>query len=328
MRTIAMERTDGFCEFCGDIATQVHHVKYPKRFGEEHPDSLVPVCDKCHKISHGVIKVNALSNVTQLSELSPNGVNFKYLLSGGRIFASAKAWSRVIQIPECLRAWFESGLERQAILRRDFNGSLLVGDYLDVKVYRWHAVGNQLRVFDREWHKNQYQNRPVDEQRAIKKFHESYEMLLNWGYDLQERALASLVNPEVPNSSGAISPEMLLSAIKDAVAPRLFEHDEKINQHDIIISEIQKAVPTLRNSNDFITVKQALSELGLDYTIMPLAPDIKDNLSGLVGKKLKEAGVKQGKSVVSRIDGTGFTSQMNTYQRHEIYSVIKIYQSC
>lgn len=62
-------------------------------------------------------------------------------------------------------------------------------------VYRWHAVAEQLRAFDRRWYKDQYQNRPKFEQEEIARFHDKYERLVSWGYDLQERALNSLVNP-------------------------------------------------------------------------------------------------------------------------------------
>ena len=48
-RDLALARTSGFCQFCGTFAAHVHHVRYPKQFGHEHPNTLIPVCDQCHK---------------------------------------------------------------------------------------------------------------------------------------------------------------------------------------------------------------------------------------------------------------------------------------
>lgn len=200
-RDIALARTSGFCQYCGEVASQVHHVKYPKRFGEEHPHSLIPVCERCHNISHGVQNMKSLSDATQLSELSPNGIQLKYLLSGGRVYASPKSWVKALQVPIALNTWFETGLSRTAMLKKDIAGGSLEMSYQNVAVYRWPAVAELLRNFDREWHKNQYGSRPKQEQREIEQFHDNYERLVNWGYDLQERALSSALNAKTTTTS-------------------------------------------------------------------------------------------------------------------------------
>jgi hypothetical protein len=44
------------CEFCGGIATQVHHSRYPKDkrgWGHESIKSLYAVCSRCHDVAHG-----------------------------------------------------------------------------------------------------------------------------------------------------------------------------------------------------------------------------------------------------------------------------------
>ena len=322
LRNLALVRTDGFCQYCGEIATQVHHVKYPKRFGEEHPHSLIPICDRCHEISHGVQKMNELTSVIQLTDLAPTGNRFSYLLSGGRVYASSRAWNRALEVPDCMAKWFESGLERTSIVKKDSAGGSLSMQYSNVCVYRWHAVGDLLRAFDREFYKNQFSKRPIDEQRQIEKFHNNYERLVNWGYDLQERAMASILNVENEKST-PVTQENLVEAIKQAVAPRLRAHDDKLNEHDVIISEIKDAVPTLRDPEEFITVKQAVVEQGRDANQMPYFPDNKDTLSGLIGKKLKSLAAEQGSPIVSRLDGQSFSTEMNTYRRREIYKALE-----
>ena len=105
-RDYALVRTDGFCQFCGEIATQVHHVIYPKRFGDEHPHNLIPVCERCHQLSHGRLPMKTLNNPQSMTELTPSGGRLNYLLSDGRVYASARSWARALAIPESMMVWF------------------------------------------------------------------------------------------------------------------------------------------------------------------------------------------------------------------------------
>jgi hypothetical protein len=54
LKTLALERADFKCELCGEFYTTVHHVKYPKRYNEDHLDNLWVVCQKCHDKLHGI----------------------------------------------------------------------------------------------------------------------------------------------------------------------------------------------------------------------------------------------------------------------------------
>lgn len=321
-RAEALERTSGFCEYCGDIAVQVHHAKYPKKFGDEHPHNLIPVCQRCHELSHGIREMKKITEATRMSDLAPNGIQLKYILSDGRVYASAKSWIKALKVPSDLQSWFESGLSRTAMLKSESVGGALEMEYLSTPVYRWHAVADQLRAFDRKWYNDQFKNRPRHEQEKIAKFHNSYEKLVSWGYDLQERALNSLINP-VASSDTPVTQDNLLAAITEAVAPRLRQHDDKIHEHDVVISEIKNSVPVLRDQDEFITVKQAISEQGLDSTSMPYHPQSRETLSGVVGQLLKNRAAKQGDPVVSRMDGHSQSIEVNTYRRGEIYEILK-----
>lgn len=320
-RDFALDRTSGFCQFCGEVATQVHHVKYPKRFGEEHPHSLIPVCERCHNISHGVQEMKQLTDVTQMTDLSPSGERLRYLLSGARVYASAKSWARALRVPESMMKWFETGLARIAILKKDSAGGELEMSYLNTPVYRWHAVAEQLRAFDREWNKTQYKSRPKQEQRELEQFYKNYDRLVSWGYDLQERALSSALNPTASTTT-PITQETLIETMKEVVAPRLRDHDDKLREHDVVIAELVEAVPTLRDHNEFITIKQGISEKGFDSTMMPLYPRSRENLSGLAGQLLKDRNAEQGGRVIARVDGQSHSTEMNTYKRCEIYAIL------
>lgn len=244
-----------------------------------------------------------ISDAKRMTDLAPNGVELRYLLTDGRVYASAKSWIKALKVPSHLQVWFETGLARTAMLKGKESNSKLEMEFMGIPVYRWHAVAEQLRAFDRKWYQDEFKARAKSEQEQIAKFHENYEKIVSWGYDLQERALNSLVNPVVENKT-PLTQDDLLHAIKQAVAPRLKNHDEKIHEHDVIISEIKNSVPVLRDQEDFITVKQAIAELGLDPTLMPYYPKSRENISGLAGQDLKNQGVAQGESFISRLTVT------------------------
>lgn len=321
LRDSALLRTSGFCQFCGDFAAHVHHVKYPKQFGQEHPHSLVPVCERCHSISHGIQQMEALTDVETRSEISPTGTALRYLLSNGRVYASARSWFAALQVPPGMEPWFEKSLAVLAKIKKDLAGGALERSYLGTPVYRWHVVAEAMRGFDRQWYSHEFKSRPTNEKRAIDAFHDNYERLVSWGYDLQERALALAVNGK-RELTDAVSQKQLIEAMKEAVAPRLRAHDDKLQEHDVVITEIIESSPAMRDQGEFITVKQAIAEQGLDASQMPL-PGSRETLSGVAGQMLKKQRAEQGPSQLARLDGVSVATEMNTYRRGAIYAVLK-----
>lgn len=64
IRQHTLEWLGGECEFCGRSAVQVHHVRYPKKFGTESVKSLYAVCKSCHEVLHGKPMPNHSSRCT------------------------------------------------------------------------------------------------------------------------------------------------------------------------------------------------------------------------------------------------------------------------
>jgi hypothetical protein len=310
-RDSALARTGGFCQFCGDYAEQVHHVKYPKQFGHEHPHSLIPVCDRCHNIAHGIQQMEALTDVELKSELSPTGLSLKYLLSNGRVYASTKSWFTALKVPEGLRPHFETNVVLLAKMKKDLAGGKLEMSHLGTPVYRWHVIAEALRGFDRQWYAHGFSSRGRNEKREIDEFHDKYE-----------QALANAINGK-REATSPVSQQQLLEAMKEAVAPRLRAHDEKFHEHDVVIAEIVENVPAMRDQGDFITVQQAISEQGLHHSEMPLHPASKETLGGLAGQMLRKRNAEQGASAITRLEGASVISEVNTYRRREIYEVLK-----
>jgi hypothetical protein len=57
--------------------------------------------------------------------------------------------------------------------------------------------------------------------------------------------------------------EALLAVVKEILAPRFRGYDDKLEEHDVVIDGLKKAVPVLRDQNEFIS--QAISEQGRFY---------------------------------------------------------------
>lgn len=54
VRNAAIYRAGGKCIRChGSERLQVHHVKYPREFGQETPEMLEVLCNICHGEAHG-----------------------------------------------------------------------------------------------------------------------------------------------------------------------------------------------------------------------------------------------------------------------------------
>jgi len=57
LRQSARFRAGNQCEMCKEGgAEHVHHIRYPKRFKDDHIDNLVVVCKNCHEKLHGIRK--------------------------------------------------------------------------------------------------------------------------------------------------------------------------------------------------------------------------------------------------------------------------------
>ena len=48
------------CEVCGDVATDIHHIKYKSRGGKDEIDNLIGLCRSCHNKAHDEIIRNLI----------------------------------------------------------------------------------------------------------------------------------------------------------------------------------------------------------------------------------------------------------------------------
>lgn len=112
LKKLALERADYKCELCDATYKAVHHVKYPKKYKNDHIDNLLVVCGKCHAKLHGIREIdnnidNNVNNDNSFSEtvkLGSRSYSFdantilgkKYLI----ITESGKRGTRQIEIFE------------------------------------------------------------------------------------------------------------------------------------------------------------------------------------------------------------------------------------
>lgn len=273
-----------------------------------------------------------------VTEQIPHGGKLRYLVAGARVFASARSWERGLRVPKSLSAWFLHGLPRTALLKKTPGGEELEMLYRDTPVYRWHAVAELLRAFDRKWYRDDYKGAERAERDELARFHANYEHLIGWGYDLQERALGSALVTVGP-VSGPVDQATLTTVLTHATTPRpapiptrgeadtgparLPTSTAAPTDRDLVIAELLQSLPALRDGAEMITVRQAIAEQGLDPTLMPRYPASQETLTALAARLLRERGAERGPLVVSRPDGQTVPRQTSTFRRHDIYEVLK-----
>lgn len=262
-----------------------------------------------------------------MNDDSPMGIKMNYLFGEGTVFASARSWSNALKVPKALRPWFEE-LGITANLKRDVLGEL-ERTYKKTKVYRWPAVAERLRIFDRNWHNGKYRNDSRFTKIEIDNFHQNYEKLVNWGYSLQERTLFKLVEDPELEKTNLDKLKQTLNQMMDSVSSQgeqVIDLDNRVTKNHIFITEINDKIDqSLFKSFDleeFITIKKAVIERQLDPNSMPLYPQSCQNFTGLIGELLSNRKCHIGEKEVSRIDGSPKMLELNTYHRGEIYKVI------
>lgn len=269
------------------------------------------------------------AKVAVLKDNAPTGMRLNYLVCEARVYASAESWIRALGVPRARQEWFRGMLANQAMLKKDSSGGALRAEHKNTPVYRWHAVEWTLRAFETQFLEHGFRALPPTARQELENFHRQCSKIFAWGQDLQERAITAALRKEAPPSvSAPLTQSQLVAVVREAIAPRLNDQDDKLREHDVVIQdhnvkiiEIRRSVPSLRNPDEFITVKQAAMEKGYDTNEVPL-PHLGDNLSGLAGQLLKTKRAVQGPRVTSRQDGQSLRIGTATYKRGEIYSVL------
>lgn len=307
IREISKDRTHGLCAHCGAVATEVHHVKYPKRFAEDSITNTVPVCDRCHKLNHGVLPMLALTQVSEMREITPIGGEFIYLVSEGVPWATIEEWVRALRFP--------SKGHLETVLWRSCNQLVAEGEtpsatYGKQTVYRWLTVSRALldlyAAFKEKGGLGR-DNRGVTPQ-EWDAWMSGFLRYYTWGSKLQEKVIS-----HVMQSRPQIGPKSDLAQAMALIAKVQAGQGEEIE-------EIKNSLH--KNPDEFITAKQALLEKGMDDTVMPVDRDGR-TWSGLLGTALAKQSCEKGPASLVRFEASSIKRSVSTWRRGDAYAQIE-----
>lgn len=315
-------RALGRCEFCGAAMRDVHHVRYPKRLGDEPVTDLVAVCETCHAKSHGrqLVNLQVIPDARPHQVVAPGNVRGIIAASeNGNAYASIDAWADMLQVPAFRRPQFASMVQVIA-MGPAAPGRMPRGLFNGAEVYSWQVVAKALRSTDRKYYAIAEQYLPrwekeftVAQWREMCAFVERIAQIHEWGDDMQSQALAARIR-----GVAAVAPAPLPSALDraEAAIAKLAEHAVGQARR---VGRIEAVV--LRGGDDGITAVNALGELGLDPEQVVRG---RLNFAQALGMELQRAGAQSLGKVERRPDGRAFVQMVNLWRRRDLYAAIGV----
>jgi hypothetical protein len=116
LRRKALQRADYKCELCNAPYKAVHHVRYPKKYRDDHVDNLLAVCERCHARLHGIRDEKTISDegILYSEEVRTGSHTYLFNLKKSvgkkflRVTESGKRGSRCIEADENLLQFAEN----------------------------------------------------------------------------------------------------------------------------------------------------------------------------------------------------------------------------
>lgn len=328
LRQAALTRANGLCDYCGESAAHVHHVRYPK-VGQPHTlDMLVAVCVRCHDLSHGARDMEPLKNAQRTEVTGPFDNTIAVYHSDGLIWASIAQWCKVLQAPYFMPDYFEKFAEVRAA---SMKGGPFVAACTGVRVFRWPPIAATLDKWHRNWMEAVVRGdlpKETNKRRESERFAKNILQLKEWGYSLQEREIQHLMQSRMTPeqaATGTVEVDQAMQAIQSlaqATHVTFTKQGESIEQHEGRINELEKTSPVYRDPEAFVTVKQRLLELGLPFGILIVG---RRNLANVCGDALERSSATRGSKQRERADGNGLTFEVGTWRRVDIDKAIKEY---
>lgn len=317
-RSAVRMRALGRCEFCGSAMAHVHHVRYPKRLGNEPLTDLLAVCEGCHAKSHGRLKMNleVIPDARPHEVIAPGSVRGLIAASAnGNAYASLDAWADFLQVPAFRRAPFVAMVDAMA-RGPAAPGRLPLGSFNGVTVYSWQSVAKALRSTDRKYHAIAEQYMPrwnseftANEWREMCAFVKRIAQIHEWGDDMQSQAIAARMNgvatvrpAPMPSAMDRVESALALLAESGVVQVRRLTRIEAI---------------VLKDGTESITTKQALAELDADEAQIVRG---RVNLGQAVGMELHRSGAQSSGRVERRLDPSSMVVSVNLWRRRDLYA--------
>jgi hypothetical protein len=314
MREVILQRARGVCELCRAVpATQVHHVRYPKRFSDDHPDNLLAVCDRCHELNHGIrddvmnlpATIDSYETVTFTFEGRGRTYDFElFLVDDVPLITVDDVQSRITE--EDARAGCPSPLNGGKRSLERFLETRAAA--LDGRYKRRDAQGRLLVTCS-----GMVQILTQSESRAGQAFR---EQLGDW----MERRV---VEAHRQAKSGSLATSGLSDLeVLNRVVGVLNNHDKAISATRAEVLQIKKTLALDLDPDEFITVRDGCLERHKDPSQLP-KPNHGWNLEQHVGQELRNQGFKPGPKRQQRLSDQGLVREANTYRRRDVHAAIK-----
>lgn len=329
LRSSVLVRADGSCEMCGAPAANVHHLRYPKRFDQDHPDSLLAVCRDCHDKLHGVVKMPNIEQFKMSKIQTPSGELVSvavvdtpdgpvvYMEPGRTLDAMEAPVQNLPNIKASLAnaANALKSLDQSGAWRAEIRGRTVYRPQVFARAME--GIYNQHRDLARA------SSPPIGE-RPLWRFLQSYEGLRMWLWRAGELALAAIIKPAVPTQAPALTNDDIIRALASGQmdhSGKLIEHDGRLNDVERTLAlATQNGVLVGKDPEGFATARDGCVELGIDPSKMP-GPG-RQNLEALAGTRLANDGAEQGPRHRQRLSGCAVDTYVNTYRRRDVHAMI------
>jgi prophage antirepressor-like protein len=146
-----------------------------------------------------------------------------------------------------------------------------------------------------------------------------------WAYPNSESAkrvrqhFRKLLKAERERKRGEVVTTHGPAGIADVISKNLAPYFGHINHR---MEQIEYAMPTMRDQDEFITARSGIFEQGRDPSMM--GPKGRRNLEEWVGAHLSQNGADKGPKSIVRLGGQSIDVSVNTYRRKDIYRAIEV----
>lgn len=329
LRLAALKGADGRCEYCGEPAEHVHHIRYPK-VGQPHTlDMLVAVCARCHDISHGAKEMKAITGASTTTITGPFEDSVTLYHADGLIWATVEQWSRVLRAPYFMPDFLRRHARSQLI---HLKAGTFIATCGGETVYRWPPIAASLDLWDRAWRdkkeRGEVPTMETNKRAEAMRFELMIAKLKAWGYELQERELQAAMRTKMTQSqagSGLADVGTAMQAIQtlaQATETVLVKHESDISNHEVRIKKVEDVVPEFRDPDTYVTVKHRCLERSLSFAMIV---EGRMNLSQACGMFLKKLGAPSGTTIKERQDGSSLTMDVATWRRADIDKAVDHY---
>lgn len=306
-----LARAKGRCEICGiRPPVNVHHIRYPKRLGDEPLTDLLAVCRRCHERSHGMIE----QQQGMVAALSFEGAKIRMAIDDDDRVRFP--WT---DIERCAL----SDIGEHAVRAATHSRAKIKHDHMRRgRHWETHEGEDWLYEFGLYAWISAFPKPP--EMRDDSKLWRMQHHLEEVAKAYRDGSLLKVEPLQQPEKASKLAWMRATLEQLEAQEQKLTEHEQRIGA-----LESQPALPAPAAANgidldEFATVRSCCFSLGHDPDQLRQG---RLGLDGVVGRALAAAArrgeIKRGKDVQQRLPDSRQITTFATYRRRDIYVAIR-----